>query len=59
MTLTTQYVEALAELAKSNNAKVLFYSQDAAHTIQDVSRQFGTLFVDRISDGHTVPVPRQ
>jgi regulator of protease activity HflC (stomatin/prohibitin superfamily) len=48
MTLTTQYLEGQLELAKSDNAKILFYSQDAAHTVQDVTRQFGTLFVDKV-----------
>jgi len=48
MTLTTQYVEALSDLAKSPNTKVLFYSQDASHTIQDVSKQFGWLMMDKV-----------
>lgn len=43
-----QYIEALADLAKSDNTKILLYSQDASHTVQDVTKQFGSLFVEMV-----------
>jgi regulator of protease activity HflC (stomatin/prohibitin superfamily) len=52
MTLTTQYIEALADLAKSDNTKILFYSQDASHTVQDVTKQFGSLFEEKVISSH-------